>query len=164
MSGVAPLLAKTGISKRTLYKYFRSKEDLIVEVLEYYQHKSFEEIPLELERRANSPKNKILALFDFKAEAIDRGDFRGCLALKAKLEFEGLHPAIEKVCKKFNEDLQNFIFELCVKARCKTPKQVSRQIAILFEGAIALGQIYNDSSVYKTARDTAEHLLTLNIK
>jgi len=163
-SGVAPLLAETGISKRTLYKYFRSKEELIVAVLEHYQRKSFAEIPVELAQRAKTPKGQILALFDLKAELVRRGDFRGCLALKAKLEFDNIHAGIEDACKQFTDDIEGFLSILCSQSGCKEPRQISRQIMILFEGAMVLGQLQRDPAVFGLAKNLAKKLLEAGVK
>ena len=164
MSGIAPLLAETGISKRTLYKYFRSKEELIVEVLGYYHKKLFEELPAELARRTTSPTGKILAVFDIKAEAVKKGDLRGCLAMKAKLEFDRTNEEIENACLKFTHDLQGYFSQLCEECGCAHPTLLAGQLMILLDGAIIMSQMCRDHSVFENSKKAAMQLIESDSK
>ena len=164
MSGIAPLLAETGISKRTLYKYFRSKEELIVEVLEYYRKKLFEEIPAEIARRSKSPTGKILAIFDIKAEAVKKGDLRGCLAMKAKLEFDRTNVEIENVCLKFTHELQDYFSQLSEQCGCKHPKVLAGQLMVLLDGAIIMSQMCRDHSVFEISKKAAKQIIEFDSK
>ncbi len=164
VSGISTLLAETGISKRTLYKYFRSKEELIVEVLGYYHKKLFEEMPAELARRTKSPAGKILAIFDIKAESVKKGDLRGCMAMKAKLEFDRSNSEIENACLKFTHDLQKYFFQLCEQNGCKHSKLLSRQLMVLLDGAIIMSQMCGDHSVFEISKKAAKQLIESDTK
>src|ERR1700749_1494582 len=73
-------LGGSGISKRTLYKYFPSKEDLIEAVLQLYSEHVTHEIfdPLA---HVSDPSEQILALFDRRKVSGPRLT-RGCLGMK----------------------------------------------------------------------------------
>ncbi|MDQ2696824.1 MAG: TetR/AcrR family transcriptional regulator [Pseudomonadota bacterium] len=158
-TGVEALLADTGISKRTLYRHFGSKEELIVAAVAYYQTSLLEALPGELARRAGNPEGQLLAIFDLKREAFERGDFTGCFAINAKLEFEGKHPAIESACVRFNKDLEQLMGKLCEQAGLRGPEQVARQLMLLLEGTIVYAQIHRDPTAAVTARETAASIL-----
>ena len=72
-TAVDKLLEDSGISKRTLYKYFRSKEDLIVATIAHYQHVTFQKVVEALAKHAKNPKDKILKIFDLKREGLENG-------------------------------------------------------------------------------------------
>jgi len=163
-TGVDSVLANTGISKRTLYKYFRSKEELIASVVAHYQTTLFEKIPAALSARSASPVQQILALFDLKADEFAVGDYSGCFAINAKLEFEGKDSAIEAACSRFYTLLEEFVAGLCTQAGCRNSAATARQIMILFEGGIVLGQIHHDPSTPNMARKMAEVILQSDIK
>ena len=62
---------------------------LIAAAVGYYQAQTFLDLQAALERRAKKPRDKLLAVFDIRAEAMEAGDFTGCFAINAKLEYEG---------------------------------------------------------------------------
>lgn len=158
-TGVDRLLADSGISKRTLYKHFRSKEELIVAAVAYYQDSLFQTLPRELTRLAPDPRGQLLAIFDLRREAFDRGDFTGCFAINAKVEFDGKHPGVESACIRFSRGLEEAMRDLCDEAGCHQPEKVARQLMLLYEGTIIHAQIHRDPSVAATARETAAAII-----
>src|SRR6201985_1443171 len=62
-TGMEAALAGSGISKRTIYKYFPSKEDLIEAVLQLYGDHIVEELfgPVA---HISDPREQIIAFFD----------------------------------------------------------------------------------------------------
>lgn len=158
-TGIDTVLANSGISKRTMYKYFRTKEELIAAVVEYYQQLAFEKIPAIMIARHRDPIKQILCLFDIKREEFTEGNFAGCFALNAKLEFESKDASIEKACSRFYVLFEDFIAALCVKAKCKQPKLTARKIIILFQGAVAYSQTHHDPSGSNTAKSMAKNIL-----
>lgn len=158
-TGVDSLLAKSGISKRTLYKHFRSKEELIAAVVEYYEGLLFQKITKEMGLRSSDPKEQILYLFDQKRDEFKGKNYNGCFAVNAKLEFQGKDQRIENACKSLYLKLEDFVADLCAKAKCKDPRHLARQIVILFEGAVVLGQMHHDPSIPETAKKMAQQIL-----
>lgn len=158
-TGVDKILSDSGISKRTLYKYFRSKEELISEVVQYYQKTLFATVLEILNKKTKDPKKQILGLFDIKKAEFKNGNFKGCFAINAKLEFQEKNKSIEDSCKIFYSLLEEYIESLCKKAKLKNPKKLARKIVILFDGAIVLGQIHQDHSTMETAKEIAQELI-----
>src|SRR6201991_1312542 len=91
-TGMEAALAGSGISKRTIYKYFSSKEDLIEAVLRLYSevivHELFDPVA-----NISDPKEQILAFFDLR-KTTGRSLTRGCLGMKAAQEYAGKHQDI----------------------------------------------------------------------
>lgn len=161
---VDAVLADTGISKRTLYKYFRTKEELVEAAVTYYRHAALASIADEIERRADDPRGRILAMFDIKSEAIAAGDFFGCFAINARLEYDGKEPGIEAACDGFFEDLEAVITDLCAEDGAADPAALARQIVVLLEGAIVYGRFRRDPTVALAAREAARALLDRDFK
>ncbi len=157
---VDKLLQKSGISKRTVYKYFRSKEELIAATVAYYQQVTFNEVIEAISTRAHTPAEKILVIFDLKKEALERGEYFGCFAINAHLEFENKNTLIENACGQFFKSLEGFIFELCNEVGCKNPKKTGEQIMVLLDGAIVYGQTKRDPKPAMLAKEMAKSLLS----
>ncbi|WCL53967.1 TetR/AcrR family transcriptional regulator [Gimibacter soli] len=161
---VDAVLADTGISKRTLYKYFRTKEALVEAAVDYYSRAALEGIGAEIEKRATDPKGRILAMFDIKSEAIAAGDFSGCFAINARLEYDGKEPGIEAACDSFFAELEAVIIGLCTEGGAVDPAALARQIVVLLEGAIVYGRFRRDPTVAIAAREAARALLDRDFK
>jgi len=67
-TGVDTIVAVAGTTKMTLYKYFRSKEDLILEVLDKSQRDFEGWLDAKLNSSSKKPADKIKQLFDFIEE------------------------------------------------------------------------------------------------
>lgn len=158
-TGVDAVMADSGISKRTIYKYFRSKEELIAAVIAHYDAQIFDHLPEELSRRNKDPKKQILSLFDLKTEEFEKGDYNGCIAINAKVEFDGLDDTIETACSGFYVKLEAYVAELCADAQLKSPKALARQIVILFAGSVVMGKMHHDAGVPNIAKDMVKMLL-----
>src|SRR5246127_2173205 len=91
-TGMEAALAGSGISKRTIYKYFASKEDLIEAVLRLYSEVVVHELfgPVA---DISDPRERIVAFFDVRKIA-GRMLTRGCLGMKAAQEYAGKHDSI----------------------------------------------------------------------
>lgn len=136
-TGVDTVLSGTGISKRTLYKYFSSKEELIVSAIQYYHQTNLQLIDKFIaESGASSPQEKILALFDFLAERVNRGDFRGCLVINAKAEYAQTVPDISSSCKGYTDAIEGLLQVFLLETGLKNTPAISKQIGILFSGSV----------------------------
>ena len=74
-TGVDTIVAAAGTTKMTLYKYFRSKENLILEVLEQ-GHQDFQTW-LSDKLISKHPSEKLQQLFDFIEEWVTSPNFQG---------------------------------------------------------------------------------------
>ncbi|WP_168196489.1 TetR/AcrR family transcriptional regulator [Bdellovibrio sp. NC01] len=157
-AGVDSLLDGTGISKRTLYKYFASKEELIQAVIEHYSNLQFKALETYLADHS-SPAKKILALFDWLSEMVATRNPNGCLAINAKMEYAHKHDAIEGQSSLHFSAFYELIYDLCKAAHCHDAKKVAKQIHILFQGAVVGGQTEGNPEIAQLAKGVAKSLL-----
>lgn len=158
-TGVDKLLLQSGISKRTLYKYFPTKEDLIKEAILFYGKNSFGEMIKKIEAKHKNPGDKILAIFDAKHKKLKEDNYMGCFAINAALEFDGKNKKIESECLKVGSCLQEFILKNCKAAKYKNPKKLAQQIVILLQGATVYAQSCRDKKAAVVAKEVAKLLL-----
>lgn len=157
-TAVDKVLAQSGISKRTLYKHFRSKEELIAAVVSAYQDGMLATVAQRLEAIFD-PHEKILALFEMRAEILEAEDFTGCLATNARLEFRDEHDNIADATACFYRRLETIAHDLCRASGCRNPEVTGRQIVILLIGTIVCGQSLQDAAVAQSAKIAAAALL-----
>lgn len=157
-AGVDRVLEGTGISKRTLYKYFESKEDLIEATLDYYRQTSRGSMLSFIEKKSD-PIDKALAMFDWLHSVLQSGHTMGCFAINARLEYNDKNPGIQKKCDDYLALTEEGLYPLFKEAGCAEAKRLSRQVAILFRGAIVTSQIQKDPSVATTSKAAAKVLI-----
>ena len=125
-TGVDTIVAVAGTTKMTLYKYFTSKENLILEVLNK-GHQDFQSwLTDQLNSSAKKPSDKLQKLFEFIEEWVTSPNFRGMGFIKASAEFPNEESAIHKLSADHSKEFRNYIAGLATEAG----------IAVLFLGSL----------------------------
>jgi AcrR family transcriptional regulator len=155
-TGVDTIIEGTGISKRTLYKHFTSKEGLIIASIDYYHQTMYAAISAYLERSASkSPVEKALRIFDFLAELVDGGHLDGCFAMNAKTEYANKAKEIEAASDAYIAALQQLIENYLKEGNITNSKSIATQVVMLFEGAIIRSKGMRNSQPVKLAKSAA---------
>ncbi len=156
-AGLDLLLAGSGISKRTLYKYFDSKEALIAATVEHYAGLYRVELRARIKPKM-SALDKLLAAFDAQEALVCHHQFYGCFALKALLEYDQNQPEIWQATQEVFADLMAFFIKQCTDLKHPSPETLARQIEILFRGAVLSAQSNKSREPFDWARQAVKHL------
>src|SRR5215471_8461307 len=76
--GIDRIVAESGVAKMSLYRWFPSKDDLIVAVLQEEERNVWEIWNQNMERHKNAPLKQLRAQFESLAQVIAHPDTRGC--------------------------------------------------------------------------------------
>jgi AcrR family transcriptional regulator len=150
--GVDTIAAEIGISKRTLYNYFPSKDELIVAYLSrhFIQAKSSDRPLLE----------QILRYFDWLERWFASDTFRGCPFVNAVAELgDPTHPGA-KMAVAFKEQRRLWLRDALTRLNVADADGLATQVAILVEGAIIAALIRGDPGMAGAAKAAARVLLT----
>ena len=149
--GVDTIAAEIGISKRTLYNYFPSKDALIVAYL------SRRSRPLAT---SDAPAaDQVFAVFDGLERVVGSDEFRGCPFVNAVAELgHPRHPARD-VAIAFKEQRRMWFREMVTRLGVRDPEALATQLALLLDGAIAAALVRGEPSVARAAREAARALL-----
>ena len=158
-TGVDRIMAETGISKATLYRYFKTKDELIVAVLAKQDEAAREEMRAFVEKACADPRERLLATFSQLDLWLEDGAFSGCPFMAAASEF-GEAPNLVLQQVQLHKRLYLAYFEeLARAARLPDPRTVARQIVMLHEGAVAFAQVLGPKGAAATARRAAEAII-----
>lgn len=158
--GIDRILAEAGVAKMTLYNHFRSKDELILSVLRRRDEQFRNWFMREVERRGETPRERLLAIFDVLGEWFETDDFAGCLFIKASAEYIDAGSAIRREIAEHKRLVLDYILELVTLAGAPDPAAVAAQIMILEEGAIIAAHTGGDGDAAQTAKAAADVLLT----
>lgn len=158
-TGIDSVMADSGISKRTLYKYFPSKEELIEAVLDYYTAWIMHELFDPVMAASDDPRRQIIAFFDIRKAMIDESPTRGCLGMKASQEYAGKHQGIAKLGKSAASQVEQRFAQMCAQAGFAEPLSLGKQLNVLFQGALLLSHVSGDSAPFVSAKEAVVALL-----
>jgi AcrR family transcriptional regulator len=158
-TGIDKILAESGVAKMTLYKHFPSKDDLIRAVLEERDRRFREWFIGLVEEKADSPRERLEAVFDVLDEWVGGKEFRGCMFINAAAEFSSKDEAISKVVADHKRSMCEYVCGLAKDAGFQEPERLSYQLSLLVEGAIVMGHACDDRSAAKKAKGAALTLL-----
>lgn len=149
--GVDTIAAEIGISKRTLYNHFPSKDALI----EAYLKRRF----VTPRPSDKSPVEQILGTFDALERRFAAKDFRGCPFVNAVAELGSEDRAVRKIAIAFKESRRIWFRDLLVQLGVADPEALATQLVLLVDGSIAQDLVRNDPSMAQAAKEAATVLL-----
>jgi AcrR family transcriptional regulator len=149
--GVDTVAAEAGVSKRTLYNHYPSKDDLIAAYLTaQFKHIAPSDAPA---------REQILARFDQMERRFAEGGFRGCPYINAVTELSDPKHAAAGIAIRFKEERRLWFRALLERLGVKKSDALATQLQILSEGALTGALVRGDPSLARAARDAAEVLL-----
>ena len=140
-TGVDLIMQTASVSKRTLYKYFPTKNDLIVAVLDYYRTTYADYLHQILNQKDKTSHEKILAIFEDAKQWFEDINFHGCLAVNAMGEFSGKDQAIENSCIRFKRWEIEVLQTLSKDIDSKQPDELAYKLFVLLEGMSSIAQV-----------------------
>lgn len=158
-TGVDTIVAVAGTTKMTLYKYFRSKENLILEVLEK-GHQDFESwLSNKLNSSTKKPSEKLQKLFEFIEEWVTSPSFQGMGFIKASAEFPNEENPVHQLSSEQSLKFRQYISSLAREANISDADGLALQLSLLFEGAVQAEQMKRGSGAIKYAKKAAKILI-----
>lgn len=132
--GVELIAEKARTNKMTLYRHFKSKDDLVVE----YVRQLAAEGDALWERLArehpDNPDKRLAAWVDHVEDIVTQNSERGCALANAAVELQPGHPA-RIVIEAYKDRKRNHLVRLFRAARYRDPERLADELFLLFEGA-----------------------------
>jgi AcrR family transcriptional regulator len=158
-TGVDKIIEMAGVSKKTLYTHFRSKEELLIAALRHHDGAFRNNFMRQVDRLAKTPQERLLTIFDVAETWFSQKKFFGCMFINVIGEHSQKGSPIRDICKQFKRMMRNYIRDLCVQSGAKEPDILADKLALLFEGAVVTSQVSQKPEAAKTARDIARSLV-----
>jgi AcrR family transcriptional regulator len=149
--GVDTIAAEIGISKRTLYNHFPSKDALIAAYLErrFVQPRPSDKSPVE----------QILGTFDSLERRFGSKDFRGCPFVNAVAELGNEDRSVKRIAIAFKESRRLWFRDQLVQLGVAEAEGLATQLQLLVDGSIAQDLVRDDPAMARAAKEAARVLL-----
>ncbi|MFK0402857.1 TetR/AcrR family transcriptional regulator [Microbacterium sp. NPDC090225] len=160
--GVDTIAEVAGVTKKTLYDRFGSKEALVVAYLQHRDARWRDHVAAHLARVPEPGIERVLAIFDAAITWSDDNSPKGCSAINARAEIgEGNddHPVFPEVSRQ-KVWLFDLFDELCTEAGIRDPRAMAQAMMLLYEGAIVTVGMATFAEPFVVARGWARTLLT----
>lgn len=159
--GVDTIAAAAGVTKKTLYDRFGSKEALVVSYLQHRDARWRDHVAVHLAQVPEPGPARVLAIFDAAISWVPDHSTKGCSAINARAEIDGPGdaPLVLAEARREKEWLLAVFAELCGEAGFHDPDRLAETLMLLYEGAIVTVGMGTFAEPFATARDSARRLL-----
>ena len=148
-TGMDQLCAVAGVSKRTAYQHFGTKDELVAEYLRRFDP---DVMPGVFDRSDLTPRERLLAAFGMPAST------PLCPYIATAVELhDPQHPAAQ-YAREYKTAIAARLTETAREAGAANPEELGEQLALLVDGASARTQVLNSES-FSTAAAVAAVLI-----
>jgi AcrR family transcriptional regulator len=159
--GVDEISNAAGITKKTLYYHFPSKDMLLGAVLSVQAELALARIRKHEDRYSGSADDMVGVLFSELARWSATPGWTGAGFTRLAMELADLpgHPA-RRAAARHKAEVETWWVKLLGASGVARPEERAREIALLMEGATALILIHGDKSYAEAAARAARALLS----
>jgi AcrR family transcriptional regulator len=161
--GIDTVVARSGVSKSSLYRTFASKDELIAAFAEEQNRRFWQWWDETVRRHVGEPRRQIEVLFEGIFAQISNPQFRGCPFINLATEFpDRQHPGTAIACANKREVCKR----LRVMARdlgARDPRQLGDQLALLIDGAYSHAVTLGTASLRRELIETAKLLIDAQV-
>ena len=147
------------MARMTVYKNFESKDDLMLETLRREDKEFRQWLVSTVEKRSSRPADRIAGMFDGLHERFSAAGYYGCPFIRVSVEFPDGNDPVHKMAKEHKEMIRSYIRGPVSQVGVANPVQVSEQIYLLFEGALAASQLNGEPWPAEFAKQAALQLI-----
>jgi AcrR family transcriptional regulator len=157
--GVDLVVADSGVAKTSLYRHFRTKDDLIVAFLEREDVEFWAQWDEVAARHAGDPAGEIEAHMRWIGKRLARANYRGCPQINVAAEFaEADHPARE-VARRHMQAMRKRLAELARGLGVARPNDLAAQLGVLVNGAFVSASMLTPDEATRVLLASARALL-----
>jgi AcrR family transcriptional regulator len=157
--GVDRIIDESDVARKTFYRHFPSKVDLIFTFLELRgQRWTREWLEAEIYRLGHTPRERLLAVFDALDDWFHRDDFESCPLIATVFEVRDQAEPVHQAAVRQLQDVRQLLLGIAGEAGMGEPEYVASQLQLLMMGAIVCAA-HDDLDAARRARKLAELLL-----
>ena len=171
--GIDRVIERADVARASLYSNFGSKDELVRAYLEM-RHDSVTQLITHAVERYDTPRERLLAVFEGQEELFAGADYRGCAFARASAES---HPGdmveraaedyrgwvrsllTELAAQAYRRWVRALLTELAAQAGVPEPDVLARQLHLLYDGSGQSARMDHDPAVAAVARAAAAVLL-----
>lgn len=155
-TSVDKIVAASGVTKKTLYAHFKSKDELMLATLRHRDERFRNYFMRETERLGRTPRQKLEVIFDVADAWFNSGDFSGCLFINASAEFGAPDNPCHAVSAEHKRLMYEYVRGLAAAAGANAPAKLAEALSFLMNGAIVHAYVCGDKKAALKAKKMAQ--------
>jgi AcrR family transcriptional regulator len=157
--GVDTIVLEAAVAKTSLYRYFPTKDDLIVAFLEREDLEFWTHWDQVAQQWPDDPAGELDAHMRWIGERLARSNYRGCPQINVAAEFsEQDHPA-RMASQRHMQALRSRLHDIARRLNAARPKQLAAQLAVLINGAFVSSGLLSPEETAGVLRGALKALL-----
>lgn len=154
---------RAGVTKRTLYYHFKSKDDLVAAYIEAQDQPTLALFVRWMDEAEGSLAEKIEAMFRKVAHSTQNPRWKGCGFLRTAAELVDTpgHPAL-KAGAAHKKKFEAWLADVIAAEGSSDASLLARQIVVLLDGAVSTMLVHHDPSYIEAAGHVAASLVRPN--
>ncbi|WP_256727389.1 TetR/AcrR family transcriptional regulator [Streptomyces acidiscabies] len=156
--GVEAIAEEAGVTKKTLYDRFGSKDDLILAYLRARDGLWRSTLVKYVNESDGPPEKKLLATFGALHDWMHERNPRGCAFVNAHVELPGDHPG-QEIAREQKAWMLAYMEDLAAEAGAESPDVLAAQLLILHEGACIANSMRSVDDAARHAEQAAAILI-----
>jgi len=159
--GVEAVVEKAGVNKMSLYRQFKSKDDLVLAYLERSDESFWGYFNGSMAKHPDDARAQLLQFFIDVSERASRPGYRGCPFVNVAAEFPDLTHAARQFVQRNKALLLTRLRDRAEAAGATDPDALADDLAFLIEGAYTASQTFGTDAprLIKSLPRTARVLL-----
>lgn len=156
--GVDMIARESNVSKVTMYRYFESKEALLLEVLKERMQAMEDALTCAIARK-QSGRERVRAIFRWYENWFNQPDFQGCVFIAALYEYQA-DPQVVGMAETQRERIRELVRRTLLDIiHPSILDQLSRQLVFLLYGATIFAQTGRKGAAAQDAWECASQLI-----
>ena len=160
-TSVDAIAEKAGITKKTLYYHFKSKDDLVAGYLQSRDQPNLALFAKWFDECDGTLADKIAAIFTHVAKGARHPKWNGCGFQRTVAELANMpgHPAV-KIGAAHKKKFEAWLCDRFAEGRVDSPPDLARHIVILMDGAFSTMLMHRDPGYADSAADAARAMVS----
>lgn len=162
--GVDEIVCEAGVTKPSLYRAFKSKDDLVAACLRESAREGREAVHAAMDSAGTDPRLRLNALLQYYADGLKCPEFRGCMLSNVAIELpEPGHPgrAVVEDCKTA---MRAILVGLATELGAVDPHRMADGLCLVIEGAIATHHVFGSQGPAHSMIATCEAIIEAHLR
>src|ERR687889_929971 len=161
--GMDELVRETGLGKMTVYRLFKSKDDLVGAYLARKAATVLARIDAELERLEGDPRAALLSVVDTVEADVTRTGFRGCPFTNVSSEYDDPEHPARSAAADYKFELHARLERLAEQVAPGSGEDLAAQVHLIIDGMYLSGGLLGPDGPASHGRALAERLVDIAV-